>query len=93
MRTPSLVRVSSRPTQTEEQIRAHTFKAEGGYEFPKIAALFAGTLSVNFGYEYTRTKSEGSSTGFAHTYTVNYPARKLKMVTKGQSSNEIDPQE
>lgn len=48
---------------------------------------------MNFGCEYKKSKSTESTTGFSHTYTVHYPARKLKIVTKGATSNEIDPEE
>ena len=91
--TRKTVTLEFETAKTEQEVKEHTFKAEGGYETGTLAKLLAGSISVNFGYEYKKSKSEESTTGFTHSYTVHYPARKLKLVTKGASSNEIEPDE
>ena len=79
--------------KTDQEVKEHTFKAEGGYETGALVNLLAGSISVNFGYEFKKSDSTATTTGEMFSYTVHYPARRLKLVTKGVPSNEIDPDE
>lgn len=79
--------------QTESKVVEKVIGAEGGFETGAIASLLAGSFSINLKVEYSKQESTSFSTGESHTYTVHYPARKLKLKQKGAEDTNIDPDE